>query len=189
MITPAINLDFLPYLSKKSLVIITRFCDKQTADIILEKVPEIKAIIKGDTDITIGKLNENNSVMIYELLGGCDIRCDIQNTDLGPILIYKNQSLLHIEYPKEEGIYALMKNAKKVVFNDIYIEALESLKINLDVNEINKNKYEIFNENILNLPSVVEERFDIGIVDAFPKVDTTHYVDILKNICKEVVII
>ena len=156
--------------------------------------------------------------MIYELLGGCDIRCDIQNTDLGPILIYKNQSLLHIEYPKEEspkikqlseildkyenplvldamcgpgtlGIYALMKNAKKVVFNDIYIEALESLKINLEVNEINKDKYEIFNENILNLPSVVEEKFDIGIVDAFPKVDTTHYVDILKNICKEVVII
>ncbi|MEE3323928.1 MAG: methyltransferase [Methanosphaera sp.] len=218
LITPAINLDFLPYLSKKSLVIITRFCDKQTADIILEKVPEIKAIIKGDTDITIGKLNENNSVMIYELLCGCDIRCDIQNTDLGPILIYKNQSLLHIEYPKEEspkikqlseildkyenpvvldamcgpgtlGIYALMKNAKKVVFNDIYIEALESLKINLEVNEINKDKYEIFNKNILNLPSVVEEKFDIGIVDAFPKVDTTHYVDILKNICKEVVII
>lgn len=144
LITPAINLDFLPYLSKKSLVIITRFCDKQTADIILEKVPEIKAIIKGDTDITIGKLNENNSVMIYELLGGCDIRCDIQNTDLGPILIYKNQSLLHIEYPKEEspkikqlseildkyenpvvldamcgpgtlGIYALMKNAKSCI--------------------------------------------------------------------------
>lgn len=218
LITPAIYLCSLPYLSEKTLVIVTTFCDKHTADRIIDEVPEIKAIVKGDTDIAAGKINENEPITFYELLSGCDIRCDIQNTDLGPILIHKNQSKLHIEYPKEEspkikqlskildkydeplvldamcgpgtlGIYALMKNAKKVVFNDIYAEALESLKINLKVNYIDEKNYEILNENLLNLPNVIDYKFDIGIIDAFPGIDTSGYVNILKEICEEVVII
>ncbi len=218
LITPAINLTYSPYLSEKSLVIITKFCDEITADKIIEEVPEIKAIICGDTDITIGKLNENESSVNYDLLCGCDIRCDIQNTDFGPILIYKKQSKLHIEYPKEEspkikylssildkynspvildamcgpgtlGIYALMKNAKKVVFNDIYEEAVNSLKTNLEVNLIDDYKYEIYNENIFDLSEILDYTFDIGIIDAFPNVDTTEYYDVLKQMCDEVVII
>ncbi|HII08138.1 MAG TPA: methyltransferase [Methanosphaera sp.] len=218
LITPAIFLDKLPYLSEKSLVIITTFCDNETAIKIIEEVPEIKAIIKGDTKITIGKLNENESVTNYELLGGCDIRCDIQYTDLGPILIYKNQSKVHIEYPKEKspkiqqlsevldkydnptvldamcgpgtlGIYALMKNAKKVVFNDIYDEAVESLKINLEINQINENAYEILNENLLNLQDVLDEKFDIGIIDTFPDNDTSVYMEYLKELCDDIIII
>lgn len=218
LITPAIFLDKLPYLSEKSLVIITTFCDNETAIKIIEEVPEIKAIIKGDTKITIGKLNENESVTNYELLGGCDIRCDIQYTDLGPILIYKNQSKVHIEYPKEKspkiqqlsevldkydnptvldamcgpgtlGIYALMKNAKKVVFNDIYDEAVESLKINLEINQINENAYEILNENLLNLQDVLDEKFDIGIIDTFPDNDTSVYMEYLKDLCDDIIII
>ena len=218
LITPAIFLDKLPYVSEQSLVIITTFCDKQTAIKIIEEIPEIKAIIKGDTKITVGQINENESVTNYELLSGCDIRCDIQYTDFGPILIYKNQSKLHIEYPKEKspkiqqlsslldkyenptildamcgpgtlGIYALMKNAKKVVFNDIYDEALESLKINLNVNEINENTYDILNEDLMNLPNILEEKFDIGIIDTFPNNDTSEYIENLKKLCDEIIII
>ena len=151
-------------------------------------------------------------------MSGCDIRCDIQYTDFGPILIYKNQSKLHIEYPKEKspkiqqlsslldkyenptildamcgpgtlGIYALMKNAKKVVFNDIYDEALESLKINLNVNEINENTYDILNEDLMNLPNILEEKFDIGIIDTFPNNDTSEYIENLKKLCDEIIII
>jgi 23S rRNA G2069 N7-methylase RlmK/C1962 C5-methylase RlmI len=91
--------------------------------------------------------------------------------------------------PGTLGIYALKKNAKKVVFNDIYDEALDSLKINLKVNSINGEDYEIFNENLLNLPKKIEYKFDIGIIDAFPNIDTSNYQNILKKICKEVVII
>lgn len=218
LITPAIFLNHLPYLSDKSLVIITTFCDKQTAVKIIEEVPEIKAIILGDSKITVGQINENESVTNYELLGGCDIRCDIQYTDLGPILIYKNQSRLHIEYPKEKsqkieelseilekyenptildamcgpgtlGIYALMKNAKKVYFNDIYNEALDSLKVNLKINEINEGSYEILNEDLLDLPDILEERFDLGIIDTFPNNDTSEYVNTLKELCDEIIII
>lgn len=218
LITPATNLEQLPYLSDKSLVIITTNCDKTTAEKISNEVPEIKAIIKGDTNITVGKLNENKQVESYTLLNGCDIRCDIQNTDIGPIILYKQQSKIHIEYPKpsspkieklnkklEEyqnptvidamcgpgtlGIYALQKNASHVVFNDIYKESLDSLKTNLQVNNIQKNTYEIYNENILELVENIDIHFNIGIIDAFPNIETDEYVQSLEKICDEVIII
>lgn len=218
LITPAISLESLPYLPEKSLVIITTTADEVTANTIIQEVPEIKAVIKGDTSQIVGKINETVDVNVYELLGGCDIRCDIQFTDIGPILIYKHQSKIHIEYPKAEspkikelneilnkyqnptiidamcgpgtlGIYALLKNAKKVLFNDIYEESLDSLKTNLKINEINDSCYEITNENILNLPENVYEKYDIGIIDTFPNEDTEKYVEVLKEICNEIVII
>ena len=218
LITPAISLEALPYLSEKTLVIITTTADKKTADKIIDEVPEIKAVIKGDTEQTVGKINEKIEINEYELLGGCDIRCDIQLTDIEPILIYKNQSKLHIEYPKKEspkikqlsavldkyekptvidamcgpgtlGIYAVLKNAKKVLFNDIYEESLDSLKTNLKINEIPVSSYEITNENVLQLPEKITDTYDVGIIDAFPNEDTKKYSEALKKICDEIVII
>lgn len=218
LITPAISLDHLPYLSNQSLVIITPDCNGAIAAKILDEVPEIKAIIKGDTDTTVGKLSENTKVSSYELLGGCDIRCDIQNTDAGPILLYKNQSKLHIEYPKPVspkieqlreilekydnptvldamcgpgtlGIYSLLKNARHVVFNDIYDESLNALKTNLEVNNISEDSYEIYNEDVLKLTKHLDAHFDIGIIDTFPEIDYNKYYDSLEEICDEVIII
>ncbi|RAP44359.1 MAG: hypothetical protein BZ135_08520 [Methanosphaera sp. rholeuAM6] len=218
LISPAISLRALPYLPEKSLVIITTTSDKQTAEKIIEEVPEIKAIIKGDTHQTVGKINETTDAIEYELLSGCDIRCDIQFTDIEPILIYKHQSKLHIEYPKEEspkikqldevldkyenptvldamcgpgtlGIYAILKNAKKVLFNDIYEQSLDCLKTNLKINEIPDSYYEITNENILNLTEKLNQKYDVGIIDAFPNEDTRKYAEVLKQVCDEIVII
>lgn len=218
LITPAIPLDKLPYLPDNSLVIITSSCDKKTADKILENVPEIKSIIKGDINKTVGILNEKMDIINYELLAGCDIRCDIQYTKLEPIIIYKHQSKIHIEYTKQDspkilqldeilekyenptvidamcgpgtlGIYAIQKNARKVLFNDIYNESLDSLKINLEKNDISNELYEITNKNILELENFIKEEYDVGIIDAFPNIDTENYVKSLEKICKEVIVI
>lgn len=218
LITPAISLETLPYLSEKSLVIITSNSDKNTAQKIIKEVPEVKAVIQGDINQTVGQINENTKINSYELLTGCDIRCDVQYANEKAILIYKNQSKLHIEYPKVEspkikelthilekydqptvldamcgpgtlGIYAIQKNAKKVVFNDIYSESIEALKLNLEINEISPEIYEIYNENLLKLQDILENHFDIGIIDAFPNEDTKQYQESLKKICDEVIII
>lgn len=218
LITPATSLEALPYLNQKSLVIITTTSDEKTAQKIMDEVPEIKAIIKGDINQTVGILDEKTKIVNYELLAGCDIRCDIQYTDVEPILIYKNQSMLHIEYPKKEspkirqlretlekyenptvldamcgpgtlGIYAIQKNAEKVLFNDINNTAIEALKTNLEINEIPSERYEIRQENILDLANTLPEKYDIGIVDAFPQIDTSTYVEALEKICTEVIII
>lgn len=218
LITPAIYLEHLPYLSENTLVLIIKEIDHETAQKIVQEVPEVKAIIKGDTNTTIGLIDENNEVNNYELMAGCDVRCDIQNTDEGCIVLYKPQANIHIEYPKENspkiiqlkkilekyehptvidalagpgtlGIYALYKNASKVIFNDLNKTATQTLKLNLEINQIEESMYEIYNENILDLPKVLDDEYDIGIIDAFPSVETWKYEEILKKICKEVVII
>lgn len=218
LITPAIYLEQLPYLPLKSLVIIIKDIDKNTAELIEGQVPEVKAVIRGDISQTIGQITEDNQVYNYQLMAGCDIRCDIQKTSTGLLPIYKNQSLIHIEYPKEEspkiqkldkilekyenptvidamsgvgtlGIYALLKNAKKVIFNDINTNAIDNLKTNLEINNINPDSYEIYNENILDLVEKLDGTFDIVILDVFPNVDSSKYHEKLKKISRELIII
>ncbi|WP_304124553.1 50S ribosomal protein L11 methyltransferase [Methanosphaera cuniculi] len=217
LITPAIELTHPPYLPERSLVIITPKIDLKTSQQIYEQVPEIKAVIKGDTNQTLGIKDENTQKHNYQLMSGCPIRCDIQKTDKGYIPIYKDQSKLHIEYAKANnekieqisqilsnyenpkiidamcgpgtlGIYALKNNAQKVLFNDINSDSTNTTQINLKINNITDN-YEIMNENILDLPNLVDEKYDIGFIDAFPGIGVDKYVDCLKKICNEVIII
>lgn len=218
LITPAIALDKSPFLSENSLVLITATTDEKTSGEIYEKVPEVKGVIRGDVKKTAGRLNEKIPVCNYQLLAGCDIRCDIQKTPMGLICLYKPQSQIHIEYPKEEsskirqldsilknydnptlidamsgagtlGIYALLKNADKVHFNDIYDVAVDTTKTNLKLNNISTDRYKVTNENIHNLADITDEKYDIGIIDAFPGVDTDEFETSLKKICRDVFII
>ncbi len=218
LITPAIVLENPPYLSSNSLVIITEYSNKDNASKLIENIPELKAVIKGDIDKTVGQLDEKTDVYEYELLAGCDIRADIQNTPMGDICIYKPQSRIHVEYPKTVsqkivdvdktlekydnptvldafaatgllGIYALLKNAKSVHFNDINSVATDSIKTNLEVNNLGNKDYEVTTMPIDKLVESTDKSFDIAFLDAFPSIDTKEYVEILKKIANEVVII
>lgn len=218
LITPALNLKRSPYMNNNSLVLLTPNTDKKTAKQIYNEVPEVKGVIKGDINNTVGQLNESTDVHQYTLLSGCDIRCDVQNTPYGEIVLYKPQSLVHIEYPKEQspkivyldkilekydnptvidamsgsgtlGIYSLMKNAKKVLFNDIYEPAIDTTKLNLKINNISENNYEIINKNIHDLPKKINEKYDIGIIDAFPGINIDEYKKSLEKICSEIIVI
>ena len=91
--------------------------------------------------------------------------------------------------PGTLGIYALKRNAERVIFNDIYKDAIDNLKLNLEINQINPNQYEIYNKSLDDLINLVDSKYDIGLIDAFPNVDTADYEDKLKNICKDVIII
>ncbi len=218
LITPAVVLDRSPYLPNNSLVLITLNVNESVADKIYNEVPEVKAVVKGDINNTVGQLSQEVEINKYELLAGCDVRCDIQNTPTVPLCIYKPQSEIHIEYPKEKsqkimdvdkvldkyenptvidamcgpgtlGIYALTKNAKKVLFNDIYDVAVETTKINLDINGISSEKYEIENLDINDLVENITQKYDVGLIDAFPGISVDGYVNVLKKICDEVIII
>lgn len=80
------------------------------------------------------------------------------------------------------------KNAKKVHFNDIYDIAVDTTETNLKLNNIPCDKYEITQEDICNL-SCTNQRYDVGLIDAFPGVDTSGYETFLKKICKGIYII
>ncbi|WP_455645068.1 50S ribosomal protein L11 methyltransferase [Methanosphaera sp.] len=218
LITPAIPMEKSPFLSENSLVLIINDIDKKTANEIYENVPEVKAVIKGDINKTVGQKDDMSEIYHYDLLAGCDVRCDIQPTDLGNICIFKKQSEIHIEYPKVKsqkiididevldkydnptvidamcgpgtlGIYAIMKNARKVLFNDIYQSAIDATKVNLDVNQISSNKYVVVNKSIQDLVKSLNEKYDVGFIDAFPGMETDELEQSLKKICDEVIII
>ena len=49
--------------------------------------------------------------------------------------------------------------------------------------------FEVYCENIMDLKDILTEKFDICIIDTFPGVDTTDFVESVKEMCREVVII
>ena len=231
LLTPGYPITSAPYLPHKSLVILAERMTKKCAERIINEIPEIKGVLKGDIKVTVGLKDSNSSPHIYTLLAGCDMRCDIVLTPYGPLCIYKNQAEIHIEFskpisPKIESLKKIIKNykeptvldctcgpgtlgitclksgAKRVVFNDLWYPATKMTLLNLEVNGY-KTKYfdvktgligsgknfKVYCENIMDLNKVLTEKFDICIIDTFPGVDTAAFVESVKEMCTEVVII
>jgi hypothetical protein len=72
--------------------------------------------------------------------------------------------------------------------------------INLEVNGYNTdfyslekgligvgNNYSIYCEDVVNLKDILNEKFDICIIDTFPGVDTNDFIDSVKDLCGEIV--
>lgn len=83
------------------------------------------------------------------------------------------------------GIYLLKYGFKKVIFNDIYGEAIESLKQNLELNEITED-YEIHNEAFEDLKT---DHVDLCVIDAYPKADISEIQKKAEEIADNVLII
>ncbi|CDG65660.1 MAG: hypothetical protein PWQ15_1425 [Methanobacterium sp.] len=162
LITPAFPLNNVPHLLPDTLVILSPDVDEQCAKRIVKEVPEVKGVLKGDIKDTVG-IRDNNTSNLYELLAGCDMRCDLVQTRAGPICIYKPQGEIHVEFPKPVspkisalskvmsqyenpkildctcgpgtlGIAALKAGASRVVFNDLWYPAAYATSLNLEVN-------------------------------------------------------
>ncbi len=231
LITPAYPITSAPYLSHKSMVILAEGITKKCAERIIDEVPEIKGVLKGDIKQTVGVKDSNSSPHVYKLLAGCDMRCDIVLTPYGPLCIYKNQAEIHVEFtkpvpPKIEvlkkiiknykdptvldctcgpgtlGITCLKSGAKRVIFNDIWYPAAKMALLNLEVNGFKTNlfdkkrvllgsgqNFEVYSEDIRNLKNILNEKFDICLIDTFPGVDTADFVESVKEMCREVIII
>lgn len=163
LITPAYPSSTVPYLFENSVVILADNVNKESALKIVEEVPEIKGVIEGDIKEVVGLKDTNSTPHVYNLLAGCDMRCDVVSTIKGPICIYRNQAKLHVELSKPVspkiqilqkylekyenpkvldctcgpgtlGIASLKFGAEKVVFNDIWEPSVKMTMLNLDVN-------------------------------------------------------
>jgi hypothetical protein len=124
LITPAYSLQATPYLGEKSLIVISPKINAKCAERILEEVPEVKGVLKGGVQTTVGIKDSSCSSNVYELLAGCDMRCDIVNSPFGPIFIHKNQSEIHIEFPRPQSpkITALYNFLNKNYVNPVNSE-------------------------------------------------------------------
>ncbi|MCQ8904737.1 MAG: methyltransferase [Methanothermobacter sp.] len=217
LITPALPLESPPFLPERSLVLLSPHVDKGVAEIIMDHVPEVKGVLRGDMSTVPGMMDSNSQPHVYELLAGCDMRCDIIETPSGTLSIYRRQSRLHIEFssgknlkiqaaareilslrpenvldatcgPGTLGIFSLMAGARNVVFNDIWREACEMTRLNLQVNGFSKG-FRVCNRDIRELPDLIDERFDLCIVDPFPGVDAREFIDAAERLAENVLLI
>jgi hypothetical protein len=90
-----------PFLPENSLVLVSGKPDRDTAEMMLSEVPEIRAVVK-DGDFTPGIVDPDliDPPRTYDLLAGCDVRADIYPTTAGPVVLYQQQSKMHIEFPR-----------------------------------------------------------------------------------------
>lgn len=231
LITPGYPTISAPYLSDDSLVILADDITGTCASRIVNEIPEIKGVIKGDINQSVGIKDSNSVSNVYKLLAGCDMRCDVVQSPYGPLCIFRKQAEIHVEFskprsPKMEvlkkfiakydapkvldctcgpgtlGIACLKSGARRVVFNDLWYPAVRMTLINLEVNGYEPeyfnskegligtgSNFDVYCKDVADLKKNLNEKFDICLVDTFPGVDTTYFVDSVKDLCNEVVII
>jgi hypothetical protein len=248
--TPLIAFGFkVPYpprLGTKSLVLMMDSVTQDIANEIMIQVSEVKGVVKrvGRQSQSIGILDTTSLPHIYELLAGCDIRCDVISSSFGELCVYKNQSKIHIEFnntkiakmeelffkgelenativdafcgPGTLGMLSILAGARKVVFNDAWLPALENTILNLKVNsnilgiKINFEKVDhhkligdepvllasakgtaqvlVYHGDIRKLDMAVRD-YDICLIDTFPATDPARFMAGCKDISKKAIII
>ncbi len=101
LVHPGFAMDRPPFLPEKSLVLLTTRATKITAERLVQEVPELRGIVKkGDFVPGITNPDLHSVPKVYELLAGCDVRADVFPLWTGPMVMYKQQSLIHIEFPR-----------------------------------------------------------------------------------------
>jgi hypothetical protein len=99
---PGFFMKFPPFLPENSLVLLSKHPSKKVAERIIREVPEIKGVVKSDDFVPgISDPDFDGIPNTYTLLAGCDIRANVFDTKKGPIVLYKQQSTMHIEFPRK----------------------------------------------------------------------------------------
>ena len=154
-------LAYSPRLGPRSLIILGDCFSKSAAEDILKQVPEVKGVILNKC--VSGIIDINDGAMENVLLAGCDLRCDVVQSLFGDLVIYKNQSKIHIEFARQNapkirllerlymegklrqvvdglcgpgtlGLICALAGAERVVLNDAWQPAIENVLINLEAN-------------------------------------------------------
>ena len=101
LVHPGFDMDRPPFLTEKSLVLLSSKVTKKTAVRMMAEIPELRGVIKKENFIPgIADPDLDSVPKVYELLAGCDVRADVFPLSSGSLVIYKQQSLIHIEFPR-----------------------------------------------------------------------------------------
>ncbi len=101
LVHPGYAMDRPPFLPQRSLTLLTSAATKKTAERLMEEVPELRGVIKKESFIPgITSPDLETVPRVYNILAGCDVRADIFPLRTGPLVIYKQQSRVHIEFPR-----------------------------------------------------------------------------------------
>ena len=154
-------LAYSPRLSRGSLILVGERYSESVAEAMVRDIPEIKGVIQSCG--VPGVIDPKKKPLKNLLLAGCDLRADVVSSLMGEMVVYKRQSLIHIEFPRDNapkmrileelyfqgklrdvadglcgpgtlGLMCVLAGAQRVVFNDAWLPAVEDLLVNLEVN-------------------------------------------------------
>ncbi len=159
-------IPYPPRLGKEDLILVTDHATPRAAERIVNEITEVRGVIqrKGSPDKSVGIEDTRATPHVYKLLAGCDVRCDLAQTVFGELIIYKNQSQIHIEFRNQEkmrildrlysqgrltgkkivdgfagpgtlGLLTVLAGARSVVLNDAWKPAVENILLNLEANK------------------------------------------------------
>jgi len=101
LIHPGFFMREPPYLNARSLVLVSAIVTKDVAERLYREVPEIRGVVRsGDFVPGIADPGLGEVPGTYDLLAGCDVRASIFPTSSGPLVLYQQQSQIHIEFPR-----------------------------------------------------------------------------------------
>jgi hypothetical protein len=101
LIHPGMAMDRPPFLPQKSLLLLSGKVRENAARRIVAEVPEIRGVVRTAGFVPgLVSLDPGENPRAYTLLAGCDVRADIYPLATGLLVIYKQQSLIHVEFPR-----------------------------------------------------------------------------------------
>ena len=189
------------FIQEKTLILLHPDFNERVALKLIKEVPEVKCILKGSPQNTVGQLDKNSEINHFEILEGDDEQINVMRTLINDkVIIVKNQSKHHIEVATttEQKLvmlhnYLNNNDVKKGVAVDamcglgalgIYLlkfgfEKVIFNDINPEMIEALKNNleinhvegYEIHNEPFEDLDI---DDVDLCVIDAYPGVDISE---------------
>ena len=171
------------FIGKKTLILLHPDFTKAVASRLIDEVPEVKCVLKGSPQSTVGQLDKDSQISHFEILEGDDTQINVMRTLIQEkIVLVKRQSRHHIEVAvtTEDKLVRLHN-----YLNNNDIKRVEALKNNLEINGISDG-YEIFNEAFEDLEF---GDADLCVIDAFPGVDIEEIVKKAEKMAENVIVI
>lgn len=205
------------FIGKKTLILLHPDFTKDVASRLIGEVPEVKCVLKGSPQSTVGQLDKDSQISHFEILEGDDAQINVMRTLIQEkIVLVKRQSRHHIEVAvtTEDKLvrlhnYINNNDIKKGTAIDgmcglgalgIYLlkcgfEKVIFNDINPEMIEALKNNLEI--NGISDGYEIFNEAFedlefgdaDLCVIDAFPGVDVEEIVKKAEKMAENVIVI
>ena len=205
------------FIGEKALILLHPDFTKDAASRLIEEVPEVKCVLKGSPQSTVGQLDKDSQISHFEILEGDDTQINVMRTLIQEkIVLVKRQSRHHIEVAvtTEDKLVRLHNYLNN---NDIKREtAIDGMcglgalgiyllkcgfekvifnDINPEMIEALKNNLEI--NGISDGYEIFNEAFedlefgdaDLCVIDAFPGVDIEEIVKKAEKMAENVIVI
>lgn len=205
------------FIGKKTLILLHPDFTKDVASRLIDEVPEVKCVLKGSPQSTVGQLDKDSQISHFEILEGDDTQINVMRTLIQEkIVLVKRQSRHHIEVAvtTEDKLvrlhnYINNNDIKKGTAIDgmcglgalgIYLlkcgfEKVIFNDVNPEMIEALKNNLEI--NGISDGYEIFNEAFedlefgdaDLCVIDAFPGVDVEEIVKKAEKMAENVIVI